>query len=68
MDTFKLTNPQLNLKNLIYNTTNLGNLTNRNNNSNSKKILNNHESDNNYSINSTGFSNIKKINQKKKNI
>ena len=66
MDTFKLTNPQLSLKNLIYNTTNLGNLTNRNNNSISKKILNNHESDNNYSINSTGFSNIKKNKPKKK--
>ena len=66
MDTFKLTNPQLNLKNLIYNTTNLGNLTNRNNNSISKKILNNHESHNNYSINSTGYSNIKKNKPKKK--
>jgi len=67
MEALKLSNPTLNLKNLIFNTTNLGNLTNRNNNSISKKLLSNHNSHNNYSMNSTGFSfNIKKNRSKKK--
>ena len=67
MEALKLSNPTLNLKNLIFNTTNLGNLTNRNNNSISKKLLSNYNSHNNYSMNSTGFSfNIKKNRSKKK--
>ena len=67
MEALKLSNPTLNLKNLIFNTTNLGNLTNRNSNSISRKLLNNHDSQNNYSMNSTGFSfNIKKNKAKKK--
>ena len=67
METIKLSNPTLNMKNLIYNPTNLGYLTNRNSNSISRKLLNNHDSQNNYSMNSTGFSfNIKKNKAKKK--
>ena len=69
METIKLSNPTLNMKNLIYNPTNLGYLTNRNSNSISRKLLNNHDSQNNYSMNSTGFSfNIKKNTPKKTRI